>query len=177
MNIEKHKNFVQEMMVTFSGGKVDELGNPIQPEQSAEPIVTVEPTVQATDAFNNSVNDMIKDFTGVNDMVSPATPYSSVETLSPETSDVEMEVENNQIGFELVDGKLHISIDGTDVYLSKDAIVALKDYLNNFDESDFDQPEEGESDESDDDSDDDSDDESEEDSEDDSEEDEKKEEE
>lgn len=147
MNIEKHKNFVQEMMVTFSGGKVDEFGNPVKqepvPGEVTEP-APAEPIIQVDDTFNNSVNDMIKDFGGVNDMVSPATAFSSVETLTPETSSAEMEVENNQIGFEFADGKLHISIDGTDVFLGKDAIAALKDYLNNIDEGEFEEADDSE---------------------------------
>lgn len=133
MSIEKHKNYVEEMMVTFSKGTVDGEGNEI-PVVAAEPAPEgpQEPAYTAIDVFNNSVNDLIKDFNPSGEM----DHIQTVDTLSPEESQTEMEVEDNQIGFEYIDGKLHISIDGNDIYLSPDAIAALKDYLNNMEESD-----------------------------------------
>ena len=168
--MEKHKKYVEEMMITFSKGKVDEAGNeiPVQPDVTAAPdAAPQEPQYMAVDVFDNSVNDLIKDF-DPNGMVHMQT----VDNLSPtETeSEGEMEVQENQIGFEFIDGKLHISIDGNDIYLSPEAIAALKDYLNNMEESDADETSSDEDDGATFDSEDDSEGESEKDSNDDTEE-------
>lgn len=141
--MEKHKKYVEEMMITFSKGKVDETGNeiPVAPEEAVGVDATPpEPQYTAVDVFDNSVNSLIRDF-DPNGMVHVQT----VDQLSPEESETEMNVQDNQIGFEFIDGKLHISIDGNDIYLSPDAISALKDYLNNMEESDSEQPKDDES--------------------------------
>lgn len=153
MSFDKHQNFVQEMTVTFSSGKVGEDGTtvttPVEPEVT-EPMPTT--GYVAVDQFSNAANDMIKNFLNpvAGGSVGEMNHAVEVPDLEHNEAPEEMEIEDNQIGFEYVDGKLHIAIDGNDIYLSNDAIEALKDYLSNIDITDSDDSEETETDESDD---------------------------
>jgi len=147
MSFDKHNNFVQEMTVTFSSSKVGEDGTTItEPTPQDEPAATT--GYVAIDQFSNAANDMIKNFINPVDggSVGEMSHEISVPDLEHNTSEEEMNVEDNQIGFEYADGKLHISIDGNDIYLSNDAIASLKDYLANIDV--VDSPEDSENDDS-----------------------------
>lgn len=153
MSFDKHNNFVQEMTVTFSTNKVNEDGDTVVTDQTV-PTDSEQPQYTtgyvAVDQFSNAANDMIKNFLNPVDggSVGEMDHVVDVPELNHVDTGEEMDVEHNQIGFEYADGKLHISIDGNDIYLSKDAIESLKDYLSNIDVTDVDE----DSEESDDDS-------------------------
>lgn len=152
MSFDKHQNFVQEMTVTFSSGKVGEDGAtvpvPVEPEVT-EP--APDDGYVAVDQFSNAANDMIKNFLNpvAGGSVGEMNHAVEVPDLEHNEAPEEMEIEDNQIGFEYADGKLHIAIDGNDIYLSNDAIEALKDYLSNIDLTDSDDSEDVSTEESD----------------------------
>jgi len=157
MNFSKHKNFIDEMMVTFTGN------------DNSEPVAQEPTTPTAVDSFSSAANDMIQHFISPeSDSVFPAQHEVVVSDLSSGDHPTESDppVEENKIMFEFSDGKLHISLNNTDIYLDQDAIAALKDYLNNVDVT---SSSEDQNDDSDDESEDDSNEESDNDSNDESE--------
>ena len=79
MDNQKHRKFVEEMMVTFGGKSPDENNAP-EPGTEGPP----EPEYNAVDVFTNAANDMLKDFMPVStdDTVSAPTHIMVTDTMT-----------------------------------------------------------------------------------------------
>lgn len=147
MNNQKLNNFIDEMMVTFKGETNDvqpASDNIVAADGMANDIVS-EPPV--TDLFTNAANDMMKQYNTTFDTIAPADHVTVVDDMSAESPDdsapaPQIDMSSgfadeigptpgmDQIMFDVEDGNLHIKIADTDIYLAKDAVDTLRDYLN-----------------------------------------------
>ena len=143
MDNQKHRKFVEEMMVTF-GGKAPEENN--APELGTEG--PPEPEYNAVDVFTNAANDMLKDFMPVStaDTAGAPTHVMVTDTMTndepadqtPEITDVtdaSIDPSADQIVFDMVDGTLCIKFADTELHLGPDAVSKLKDYLDKLEDS------------------------------------------
>ena len=139
MDNQKHRKFVEEMMVTF-GGKAPEENNAPEPGTEGPP----EPEYNAVDVFTNAANDMLKDFMPVStaDTAGAPTHVMVTDTMTdgepadqtPEITDVtdtSVDPSADQIVFDMVDGTLCIKFADTELHLGPDAVSKLQDYLAN----------------------------------------------
>ncbi len=156
MDNQKHRKFVEEMMVTF-GGNQSEGNNAPEPGTEGPP----EPEYNAIDVFTNAANDMLKDFmpASTNDTVGAPTHIMVTDTMTderpfdqtPETTDVtdtSIDPSADQIVFDMVDGTLCIKFADTELHLGPDAVSKLQDYLADQPEESDDESESDESDDS-----------------------------
>lgn len=150
MDNQKHRKFVEEMMVTF-GGKAPEENNAPEPGTEGPP----EPEYNAVDVFTNAANDMLKDFMPVStaDTAGAPTHVMVTDTMTddepadqtPEITDVtdtSVDPSADQIVFDMVDGTLCIKFADTELHLGPDAVSKLQDYLANQPEESSDETDE-----------------------------------
>lgn len=150
MDNQKHRKFVEEMMVTF-GGKAPEENN--APELGTEG--PPEPEYNAVDVFTNAANDMLKDFMPVStaDIAGAPTHVMVTDTMTndepadqtPEITDItdaSIDPSADQIVFDMVDGTLCIKFADTELHLGPDAVSKLQDYLANQPEESSDETDE-----------------------------------
>lgn len=150
MDNQKHRKFVEEMMVTF-GGKAPEENN--APELGTEG--PPEPEYNAVDVFTNAANDMLKDFMPVStaDTAGAPTHVMVTDTMTndepadqtPEITDItdaSIDPSADQIVFDMVDGTLCIKFADTELHLGPDAVSKLQDYLANQPEESSDETDE-----------------------------------
>ena len=147
MNNQKLNNFIDEMMVTFHGndGSIQPASdNIVSTDGEANDIVSEPPVM---DLFTNAANDMLKQYNTTFDTIAPANHVTVVDDMNDSPADDGAEVHQidmasgfgdetgpqpdmDQIMFDVEDGNLHIKIADTDIYLAKDAVDTLRDYLN-----------------------------------------------
>lgn len=150
MDNQKHRKFVEEMMVTF-GGKAPEENNAPEPGTEGPP----EPEYNAVDVFTNAANDMLKDFMPISTADTAGTPTHVMVTdtmtndepadQTPEITDVtdaSIDPSADQIVFDMVDGTLCIKFADTELHLGPDAVSKLQDYLANQPEESSDETDE-----------------------------------